>query len=345
MRKEYLSQLENVLKLRRENSDISKQFDLSIGSSKNISCTLTTAHIVNNNFSGIVEARLAKLKSIENYDHSSLDEVNRDFSDQSGEIESLWNDYLQIKNYLVSLKLFSGLEEKLKENEQKYHAAKNIEEVKKYHEITSKLFNKRKNLNRIVRIMNDLKYISVEINKFREFFKNSSFFKEYKWVTSLEKDCANTKDSIQIEKLRTKVKARKQVLDTIRKISIDWLEMYKNLNQIYTDPSATEHELFNKDRINIINKLSSLEKQSKLDCESAVEIHIQLEKKINSWMKIKEKPYPSLDFVEVDDLGDIIGNIFLFFFNIFLIFCIWPFTYVIRGVTKFGIMSKPVLDW
>lgn len=329
MRKEYLSQLENVLKLRRENSDVTMQFELSIESIKNIGLSLTADHIVHNNFSGIAEARLAKLKYIENYDHSSLDEVNRDFSDQSGEIESLWNDNSQIKNYLASLKLFSGLEAKLKENEQKYNVSKDIKEVKKHHKIISRLLNQRGNL----------KYIGHEINEFREFFKSSYFFKEDKWVASLEKDCANAKDSMQIEGLQKKIKARKKILDTISKISSDWLKMHKNL------ASESDRKLFDGDRVNIINKLSFLEKQSKLDYEKTIEIHTQLEKKINSWMKIEEKPYPILDFIAVNEIGDAIGNIFLFFINIFLIFCIWPFTYVIRGVTKLEIMKKPVLDW
>ena len=342
MRKKYLSQLENAIKLRRENSDVKIQFELSIESIKNIGLSLTADHIVHNNFSGIAEARLAKLKSIENYEHSSLDKANCDFSGQSKKLKSIWEQYLKIKDYLANLEIFNGLKEKVKENEQKYHAAKNIEEVKKCHEIITELLNEGTNLDRII---NDLKYINREINKCREFFKNSSFFKEYKWLTSLKKDCANVKDSMQIEKLATKIKARKKILDTISKISSDWLKMHENLSQIYTDPSAIEHELFDKDRINIINKLSSLEKQSKLDYESAIEIHLQLEKKINSWMKIKEEPYPSADFVAVNEIGDAIVNILVFFINIFLIFCIWPFTYVIRGVAKDEIMKKPVLDW
>ena len=98
MRKECLSQLENVLKLRRENSDVEMQFELSIKSIKNIGFSLTADHIVHNNFSGIAEARLAKLKSIENYEHSSLDKINRDFSDQSIELKSIWNQHLKIKD-------------------------------------------------------------------------------------------------------------------------------------------------------------------------------------------------------------------------------------------------------
>ena len=408
MRKECLSQLENVLKLRRENSDVEMQFELSIKSIKNIGFSLTADHIVHNNFSGIAEARLAKLKSIENYEHSSLDKINRDFSSQSNELESIWKQHLKIKSYLANLEIFNGLKEKVKENEQKYHAAKNIEEVKEctvgtinsQHVWIADLIREEKTLKKIAsdvqnlsKILNSLpifeklledlknhennmreaksietinsnhtwfckwlnkenvlKYISREISKFRKFFKNSPFFKEDKWVTSLEKDCANAKDSTQIEKLRTKIKARKKILNTISKISSDWLKMHKNLSQIYTDPSAAEHDLFDKDRINIINELSSLEKQSKLDYESAVVIHIQLEKKINSWIKIKEKPYPSLGFLEGNDTDGnivilVIANIFVLFINIFLFFCIWPFTYFIRDMAKEEIMKKPVLDW
>ena len=485
MRKEYLSQLKNVLKLRRENSDVKIPFKLSIESIKNIGLSLTADHIVHNNFSGIAETRLAKLKSIENYEHSSLDKVNRDFSSQSNKLKPIWNQYLKIKSYLANLKIFNGLEEKIKENEQKYHAAKSIEEVKEYHKITIELLNEKKNLDRIWnqhliiknylanlkifngleekvkeneqkdhtaksieevkeyhkitielfneiinldricnqhleikdylgleikdylgifngleekvkeneqkyhtaksieevkeyhkittellnerpnldRIGNDLGYIRCRINECRKFFKNNSFFKEYynKWAISIEKDCANAKDSIQIENLKTQIKFRKKILGAISKISSDWLKMRENLSQIYTSSSAPEHELFDKDRINIINKLSSLENQSKLDYENAVKIHNQLKRKINSWMKINTKPYPifgffpfrrhdDFSFREYDSEGGIVNNIILFFVNIliFPIFFIWPFTYVTKGVTRYKrykIMKKPVLDW
>ena len=462
MRVEYLSQLESILKLRHEYSETRKYSELSKNSIKDINCTLMTDRVVNNIFIEIGKKRLMKIRSIKNYNHLSLDDINQDFFDQSQTLEYFWKKHLAIKVYLNDCRLFSGLEEKVKNNENKYRISKSIQEVEKYHELVTELFNERENLKKIKsnfsdlfeilsslmifmelktslqeckrRIMmaktvgainsqhvwiaeiiseknsleiiaegiedlseilsslpifekllldlkkhinyimeeknmekindyyiwfdellsrkNDLKSIDREINEFRIFLKSNSFFKENKWLLLLEKDCANLKESNQIEKLHAKIKGQKKMLDAISEISTCWLEICENFHKLceYSiinkiDNTFDVSKYFDKDKVNIINELSRLENQSALDYNKVLEIHNKLRNKFNHIKEIVNKLYPTLDFNSAHDLSDLIGNIFLLFINVSLIFFVWPFSYLIREIKKYFSIKKPVLDW
>lgn len=159
MKAEYLSQLENILGLRREDDDVRKQFALSKNSVENINQVLMSDHILIDNFTGIAEESAINVRSIENYGHSSLDDVNSEFVDQSNIIKSSWGDYSTIKAYLTKQELFSGLAEKVKENEGKYHSSRNIGEVKKHQKLVSDLLNDKKVLDKVVKDVQELSKI------------------------------------------------------------------------------------------------------------------------------------------------------------------------------------------
>ena len=497
MRVKYLSQLKGILKLRCEYSEARKQSALAKKSIKNINCTLMTDYVVNDNFTEIGKERLVKIRSIKNYNSLSIDKIDRNCSAQSKKLKSIWKKHLEIKDYLTNCKFFTGLKEKVKENEEKYHISKNIKEVEKHRKLITELFNERSNLNKIKkdfsdlfeilnslpifkallaslqerkrRIMmantietinsqhawivelikekkilektakdvsslyeilnslqifkellsslqehereimmaktiekikshhvwiiklikekkilnktvkdiqdlsqtlnsfpiykkllldfkrhenciieakdietinnhyawfdriakqkNDLNFIVYEINEFNKFFKNNSFFTKDKWLTLLEKDCANAKTSSQIEELNAKTKARKQLLSTIDKVSHSWDKMIQYCSDVYNQSVANEY--CNKDKKSIIDRLSQLESQSKLDNSEARKIHNQLKKKFNHIRRMENKPYPCTGWIT---------DIFLFIF-------IWPFTYLIRKLDKSSSIKKPVLDW
>lgn len=159
MKAEYLSQLENILGLRREDDGVRKQFALSKKSIENINQVLMSDHILIDNFTGIAEEIAINVRSIENYGHSSLDDINSDFSDQSNNIESIWDDYSTINAYLTNQELFSGLADKVKKNGEKYHSSRNIGEVKKHHKLVSDLLNDKKVLDKVAKDVQELSKI------------------------------------------------------------------------------------------------------------------------------------------------------------------------------------------
>lgn len=344
MQTEYLLQLENILELRREDDDVRKQFKLSKKTIENINQVLLSDHILIDNFTGIAEERAVTVRSIENYGYSSLDDVNSEFADQSNKIKSIWDDYSTVKTYLIKQELFSALAEKVKGNEEKYLASRNIGEVKKHHKQVSTLLNEKKRLDKVVKDVhelskildalpmfkglltalqehknsiiraktvrtinshhvwfvdlmkskNELKYIDWEISEFKQFVKNSSFFKENKWIELLKKECASAKESDKIKQLHTKTKERKQLLGAIIKLSDDWYKMMEYCSTVYEQSVATKY--CNKDKEAIIGELSLLEKKSELDNSKLEKLQKKIEKKTSKIMELKQRTYPLIPF-------------------------------------------------
>jgi hypothetical protein len=389
MKAEYLSQLENILELRHENDDVRKQFKLSNKSIENINQVLLSDHILIDNFTGIAEERTVTIRSIENYGHSSLDDVNSEFTDQSNIIKSIWDDYSMVKTYLTKQELFNGLAEKAKENEDNYQASRNIGEVKKHHKQVSELHNEKKSLDKVVKDVqeltkileslpifkwllvalqerqndiiraktvetiyshyiwfadlikskNELKYIDREIKSFKKFIKKNTFYKQKKWIELLEKECVSAKYSGKIKQLHIKTKARKQLFGTIDKLSKDWGKMFEYCTVVYSRPIATKH--CNKDKEDIIKKLSLLESKSVLDDNKVKKIQKQLNKKLKHIKEIVDKPYSSIEYKSYTDFWDVLLNVIYFFVNIL----IWPFALMSRRSDKSLSIEKSVLEW
>ena len=332
MRAAYLSQLENILRLRCEYSDL----ELSKKSIKNINQKLLNDHIVNNKFSRIAEKRADEISAIENYSYSSLDDINSGFADQSDKLESIWNEYSAIKDYLTNDELFGGLAEKIKENEEKYHISRNIEEVNKHHELVIELSDERKTLDSI----------RAEIWLSRQMLDSLPIFKGIKLVDPFEKECRNAKESKHIKKLYTKRQVRGSLRRKMNDISNSWLEMRQYFYKTFNNAEYV-NKCCDKDRADIIQKffqLAELENREIGRIEIG-EILIQLNRKRNYIKKIADKPYPGINYNSVSGFRDTVRNIFLFFINIFLITFILLFVYLARYLKILSGMKKSVLDW
>ena len=246
-----------------------------------------------------------------------------------------------LSRILDSLPIFKKLFVKFKRRKNHIIEAKNMETINNHYIGFKELLGWE----------NALESITCQINEFREYTAHNSC--NNKWIVLLEKACANLEELDQISDLG-------RCLEPMKRTIADILNT-KNMSK-YLD----------KDRVAIIDELSRLESQSALDYNKILEIHNKLRNKFNHIFRIIREPYPLVDFADIPDFPDyILDNIpdnsigsllclvllipilflallrfsVVFSINIFLVFFIWPFIYLIRKEKKYFSIRKPVLDW
>jgi len=393
MRSKYFSQLDNILVLRREYDDINKQLLLSRKSIEDICRIILNDDILMLNFAGLANEMAVRIRSIKNYDDIFINKINKQFVSHLNVIKCVWDEYSEVDAYLSSQELFSGLKDKLNEYKEKYHTAKNIQDVKKNHQQVKALLDQKENLDNIINdlqqltkvlddlpifkslantleehregvikaknidtinchyawihdlliMKNDLQKIFDKIYEFKFFVKNSALFSEDKWIASLEKSCVNAESSAQIKKLAKEVIEKDKSLVKIQALSVKCDEMKEYCYSVYDKSFVNEN--CNIDKNIIINLLLSLESDSRLTGNEVHNILIKLDNKRKYIMDLVNKPYPSVEYFDNDDLWETTGSVFVFFINVFLFIFIWPVIFIQKNSQKASSLERPISDW